>query len=371
MNKIFLISAFTLIFYLNVSAQLKVYQNGNVNVKSADSTSTVTLSIGSSTYPGSYSVYLSSSNPSTASYNIGVEGRSMPTTAQTTGRAIGVRGVAGNCTSGFNYGVMGVLKGSNNGTAVFGTLGPETGVQLNGKYAGFFHGDVKVSGMNKSKLANSFDNINSFSYALTSALTIINNIQAVRNLGSDIIFAQDSMPVLNPNGRGTSSLETHYAFNPASISQLYPDLVLTDANGNNYVNYTEVIPLLVGAVQELYTLYTQASAANGATFEDDGYGAPSPSRVESPSIVSGCRLYQNTPNPFDANTLIKYSVPSYTKDAYIFIFDMRGSMLRQIRLDTGSDRVVIHANELQPGMYLYSLVVNGSEIDTKRMILSK
>lgn len=46
MNKIFLISAFTLIFYLNVSAQLKVYQNGNVNVKSADSTSTVTLSIG-------------------------------------------------------------------------------------------------------------------------------------------------------------------------------------------------------------------------------------------------------------------------------------------------------------------------------------
>ena len=38
------------------------------------------------------------------------------------------------------------------------------------------------------------------------------------------------------------------------------------------------------------------------------------------------KVYQNTPNPFDANTLMKYRVPSDTKDAYIFIFDMRGTM---------------------------------------------
>ena len=82
MNKIFLISAFTLIFYLNVSAQLKVYQNGNVNVKSADSTSTVALSIGSKTYANTYSVYLSSNNPSQSTYNIGVEGLAMPSTAR-------------------------------------------------------------------------------------------------------------------------------------------------------------------------------------------------------------------------------------------------------------------------------------------------
>ena len=67
---------------MNASAQLKVYQNGNVNVKSADSTSTVALSIGSKTYANTYSVYLSSNNPSQSTYNIGVEGLAMPSTAR-------------------------------------------------------------------------------------------------------------------------------------------------------------------------------------------------------------------------------------------------------------------------------------------------
>ena len=31
----------------------------------------------------------------------------------------------------------------------------------------------------------------------------------------------------------------------------------------------------------------------------------------------------------------------------------------------------INGYELQPGLYLYSLVIDGQEIDTKRMILSK
>ena len=46
------------LFCLPSYAQLKVYQNGNVSVKSTDSTSTVGLSVGSSTYPSAYSVYL-------------------------------------------------------------------------------------------------------------------------------------------------------------------------------------------------------------------------------------------------------------------------------------------------------------------------
>ena len=50
-TKIFPIILAAALFCLPSYAQLKVYQNGNVSVKSADSTSTVGLSIGSSTYP--------------------------------------------------------------------------------------------------------------------------------------------------------------------------------------------------------------------------------------------------------------------------------------------------------------------------------
>jgi hypothetical protein len=36
----------------------------------------------------------------------------------------------------------------------------------------------------------------------------------------------------------------------------------------------------------------------------------------------------------------------------------------------GKSRIIIKSFELQPGMYLYSLYVDGTEVDTKRMILT-
>ena len=50
---------------------------------------------------------------------------------------------------------------------------------------------------------------------------------------------------------------------------------------------------------------------------------------------------------------------------------MTGKMLRQIPVDSSMQSVAINGYELSAGIYLYSLVINGKEIDTKRMILSK
>jgi hypothetical protein len=37
----------------------------------------------------------------------------------------------------------------------------------------------------------------------------------------------------------------------------------------------------------------------------------------------------------------------------------------------GKQTITISGNSLEPGMYLYALVVDGKEVDTKRMILTK
>jgi hypothetical protein len=34
-------------------------------------------------------------------------------------------------------------------------------------------------------------------------------------------------------------------------------------------------------------------------------------------------------------------------------------------------QITMSGNSLEPGMYLYALVVDGKEVDTKRMILTK
>jgi len=50
---------------------------------------------------------------------------------------------------------------------------------------------------------------------------------------------------------------------------------------------------------------------------------------------------------------------------------MQGKQLQRHDLSTTDDSLTIDGTQLGAGMYLYSLIVDGKEIDTKRMILSK
>jgi len=82
-------------------------------------------------------------------------------------------------------------------------------------------------------------------------------------------------------------------------------------------------------------------------------------------------LTQNAPNPFTHQTVIKYFLPNDAKDAYICIFDMHGKMVEKISAAPGQNSVTIQGSTLKAGMYLYSLIIDGQEVDTKRMILTK
>ena len=49
---------------------------------------------------------------------------------------------------------------------------------------------------------------------------------------------------------------------------------------------------------------------------------------------------------------------------------MQGNQISKHVLTRDQHQLTISANEMQPGMFLYSLIVDGKEIDTKRMILT-
>lgn len=82
-------------------------------------------------------------------------------------------------------------------------------------------------------------------------------------------------------------------------------------------------------------------------------------------------LYQNSPNPFNGETVIKYSINEMQTSAMIVIYDLNGRELQKHTAQKGSGIVTISVGTLVPGMYLYSLVVDGREVDTKRMVLDK
>jgi hypothetical protein len=88
----------------------------------------------------------------------------------------------------------------------------------------------------------------------------------------------------------------------------------------------------------------------------------------------GGQLSQNIPNPSDNETVIPYLIPqdSFTS-AYITIQSvMNGSEVKRIELpQTGYGAVTVNLENLSSGVYIYTLVVDGTKQDIKRMVVVK
>jgi hypothetical protein len=82
-------------------------------------------------------------------------------------------------------------------------------------------------------------------------------------------------------------------------------------------------------------------------------------------------LYENSPNPFSKETAIKYYIALDINKIMINIYDLQGSQVKNYNLiNDGDSELIIGGSELKSGIYLCALIVDGKEVDTKRMILT-
>lgn len=168
----------------------------------------------------------------------------------------------------------------------------------------------------------------------------------------------------------------HFGFIAQEVKEIYPELVHTDKDGYMYIDYIGMIPLLVNAIGELNTQIAELKAEN-SELNQAVINAQSPviGNNQSSQIADDFfrnALYQNNPNPFSTSTTITMSLRSDVAQAVVYIFDMQGNMLRTIPVnDRGNVSVTIEGGDLNAGMYIYSLIADGKEIASKRMILTK
>ncbi|HTE29485.1 MAG TPA: tail fiber domain-containing protein, partial [Chryseolinea sp.] len=126
------------------------------------------------------------------------------------------------------------------------------------------------------------------------------------------------------------------------------------------IRYAEFVVPLVKAVQEL-SKEVEVLKQQLANSEKIGGTEPPVEAI----------LSQNTPNPFSRDTEIKISLPETTRQASLIIYTLEGKQLKVIPIrDRGNTAVTIPGNEMSHGMYLYTLIVDGRPVDTKRMILT-
>ena len=163
-----------------------------------------------------------------------------------------------------------------------------------------------------------------------------------------------------------------YGFLAQNVKEVFPQLVHTDNSGYMYVDYIGLIPILVQSINELRS---ELAAVKGEKQDEQGAMMQAPAQSGQNEIVaalSDAKLYQNAPNPWSSETVIRYRLPQDVANAIIYIYDMQGSQLKSIPAQgRGESQVTITANNLGAGMYIYALVADGQLIDSKQMILTK
>ncbi len=180
----------------------------------------------------------------------------------------------------------------------------------------------------------------------------------------------------------------HAGFIAQEIENVLPHLVYTDEQGYKGVEYVGIIPYLVEGFKDLAAQNEAVMRQNAevmaqnaaleakidALLSQQGVtsekGAPAGGSMDATAIAA--ELFQNVPNPTSGATEIRFSLPETVRAAQLLVFDMNGKQLRSFDIrDRGLGNVAISAGELSSGMYLYTLLADGKEVGTRRMIITE
>lgn len=174
-------------------------------------------------------------------------------------------------------------------------------------------------------------------------------------------------PTINKSKKSTDDDKEFIGLIAQDIREVYPELVFEDSLGILSLNYDGLIPVIIEAlkeqkkeIEELQTTILQITSKN--------------KNAEEITFVTdnNAQLIQNKPNPFNDNTSIDFYLPTTVAKAILCIYDLQGKQVKSISIAArGNGSVTINGNELQAGMYYYSLIADGNVIGTMNMILTE
>ncbi|MBO7541060.1 MAG: T9SS type A sorting domain-containing protein [Bacteroidales bacterium] len=165
-----------------------------------------------------------------------------------------------------------------------------------------------------------------------------------------------------------------YGLELGSFEEKFPTLVSTDEEGNKYIDYVSLVPVLVSSIQE----QQQIIESQNAIIEDirtQMYKMQDTLhqlvlRRDSLATATNSHLDQNIPNPFDEGTNIGYYISTDATIATLYIFNMSGILIDAVNITQfGTGSIDFDGTLLPEGMYVYTLVVDGNIADSKRMMI--
>jgi hypothetical protein len=389
------------------------HADGNVGIGTTSPSAklhvTTTSSIGTYTLGGDYGLSAYASN----TYGYGVNGSSayIGVYGYASGSGYGTFGSSGYIGaygSGTSYGTYGYSSSgsgaqgqSYSGNGVSGSSSSGSGGYFsstdgygivastaNAYYAGVFYGHVYSSG----GFVTSDKNLKKDIHEFGDAMSIINQLKPQNYLfKDDAKYASLHLP------KGT-----HYGLLAQDLEQVLPNLVseaphelrtvkpiaalkptadgkpapavmqqkeTTETIKIKAVNYIELIPIIVKAMQEQEAAIEKQNAKIEELTQLVNKFSQNTSSSGSVKL-NNAYLGQNSPNPNSTSTRITYNIPTDFSRAELVVNNANGQKVKQVQL-TKSGLLDLDTSSLSAGTYFYTLFVNGKSIDTKKMIVNR
>jgi len=326
-------------------------------------------------------------------------------------RGIGVKGTASNATQ--NIGVYGFAQDNNavynvggyfeanygtNNIGVYASATPTSGTTppTGPNYAGYFNGDVYISGSYGPSDQNMKTNITNYD----SSLYVLMQLQP-----RTFEFTNVNYPGMN------LSTGHQYGLIAQEVESVLPSVVSNhvypaeyDSLGNQIhpsytfkgLDYEAFIPILIGGIKEQQTqmdsmrqaleqkdsllnevfsrLSTLENCVDNANLCNMDARTNNNTNSDFEQTVGlnnlpGIILDQNVPNPFAENTIITFTIPESVTDAQMVFYNTNGKIIKTITIyDRGSGKLQVYGENLSTGIYTYSLIADGKVIATKQMV---
>ena len=201
---------------------------------------------------------------------------------------------------------------------------------------------------------------------LDSSLKEIIKLKPIRYKYKSNIIIGDT--IVSDTGRTFTDSNTiddktvHFGFTAQNLEPIFPNLVVNLGNTKG-INYFELIPVMIKAMQEqqkqIEDLKAQIILIKNLT----------------PTTTTKSVLYQNDPNPFGVHTTFTYYIDeSITiNTATIEIRDLNGVIKATINLSdqSGLGQIAYDGTNLAIGYFVYTLKVNGTNKDSKMLLIER
>ncbi|PHR46372.1 MAG: hypothetical protein COA32_10990 [Fluviicola sp.] len=186
---------------------------------------------------------------------------------------------------------------------------------------------------------------------------VTNEIQDISLTGTDLTLTSGSTVDL-------SSIDTDTDEQDLTAATLTGTTLDIEIENGASVS-VDLAPLLVNLQSQINDLETRLTLLEGCACDSTaGLG-----------VIDGntekAILYQNIPNPFNNTSSIKYYIPSWATSANLVVSDGMGKIVSNTPINEvgGYGTSHVNAEGLNPGTYYYSLYVNQTLVDTKKMVV--